>query len=274
MKHRNAFTLIELLIVIAIICILAAILFPVFAAAREKARQTTCASNLKQLGMAVVQYTQDFDDIMPYSKNTYYNAQAQAVYAYGWEYALYAYVKATNVYSCPDDQFAPNTEYNGTTEGNGAYTVNSAFYNNRTLSKNMGPFQIGAGTDNTSFPPVAMSEITSPSTTAAIFDSALYTGTGWAPTNESGGFSPADYPNVTYYPSVGPQGYPIIEDCHTAPAPPCPTPPTSYNTIVARHNGFVNVAWCDGHVKAVSLYSLLQTTSGSSYPTYLIINQQ
>jgi prepilin-type N-terminal cleavage/methylation domain-containing protein len=65
MKHSKGFTLIELLVVIAIIAILAAILFPVFAQAREKARQITCASNMKQLGLAIMQYTQDFDETMP-----------------------------------------------------------------------------------------------------------------------------------------------------------------------------------------------------------------
>lgn len=66
MKLRlKGFTLIELLVVIAIIAILAAILFPVFAQAREKARQSTCASNEKQIGLAVLQYVQDYDETMP-----------------------------------------------------------------------------------------------------------------------------------------------------------------------------------------------------------------
>src|SRR3712207_3425007 len=63
--RRNGFTLIELLVVIAIIAILAAILFPVFAQAREKARQTTCTSNVKSLGLAVWMYAQDYDDTYP-----------------------------------------------------------------------------------------------------------------------------------------------------------------------------------------------------------------
>jgi prepilin-type N-terminal cleavage/methylation domain-containing protein/prepilin-type processing-associated H-X9-DG protein len=65
MNKKNGFTLIELLVVIAIIAILAAILFPVFAKARERARATTCSSNLKQLGVAALLYTQEYDEVLP-----------------------------------------------------------------------------------------------------------------------------------------------------------------------------------------------------------------
>ncbi len=67
-RHRRGFTLIELLVVIAIIAILAAILFPVFAKAREKARQSTCASNLKQMSLGVLQYAQDYDEMYPMTR--------------------------------------------------------------------------------------------------------------------------------------------------------------------------------------------------------------
>ena len=62
---RRGFTLIELLVVIAIIAILAAILFPVFAKAREKARQASCLSNVKQMCLALMQYAQDYDETLP-----------------------------------------------------------------------------------------------------------------------------------------------------------------------------------------------------------------
>ena len=92
----NGFTLIELLIVIAIIAILAAILFPVFATAREKARQTTCSSNLKQLGLAMVQYTQDYDECPP-------NGSSKTWSVWGWAGQIYPYVKSKAAYVCPDD---------------------------------------------------------------------------------------------------------------------------------------------------------------------------
>lgn len=94
---RRGFTLIELLVVIAIIAILAAILFPVFASAREKARQTACLSNEKQLGLAIVQYTQDYDEVVPCGGDDYHCNGG------GWAQQIYPYVKSTKVYLCPDD---------------------------------------------------------------------------------------------------------------------------------------------------------------------------
>lgn len=96
MKRESAFTLIELLVVIAIIAILAAILFPVFATAREKARQISCASNMKQMGMGFLQYEQDYDELITPTLPGY-------TLGAGWAIFLYPYVKSVNVFTCPDD---------------------------------------------------------------------------------------------------------------------------------------------------------------------------
>ncbi len=94
MQRRIGFTLIELLVVIAIIAILAAILFPVFARAREKARQTNCLSNVKQIMLGVLQYAQDYDERMPSRGNIYVGDPA-------WGEAIYPYVKNIGVFNCP-----------------------------------------------------------------------------------------------------------------------------------------------------------------------------
>lgn len=99
---KFGFTLIELLVVIAIIAILAAILFPVFAKAREKARAITCISNLKQLGLAMMQYNQDNDEQSPAGLD--HNLFGTPGAGSGWAGAIYPYVKSTGVYHCPDDQ--------------------------------------------------------------------------------------------------------------------------------------------------------------------------
>src|SRR5258706_7320512 len=96
MQHsRRAFTLIELLVVIAIIAILAAILFPVFAQAREKARATSCLSNLKQSGLAYAMYTQDYDETTPLQKSNDPNGGY-------WYNLIQPYVKNWGLMLCPD----------------------------------------------------------------------------------------------------------------------------------------------------------------------------
>jgi len=104
---RAGFTLIELLVVIAIIAILSAILFPVYARAREKARQTACLSNTKQIALAVMMYTQDVDETIPY-----------AIYKEGsgyitWDEAFFPYTKSGGIYVCPSHE-TPKKLSNGT----------------------------------------------------------------------------------------------------------------------------------------------------------------
>src|SRR5436305_13565552 len=102
MVRKRGFTLVELLVVIAIIAILSAILFPVFATARERARQVSCVSNERQLGLAFAQYTQDNDETFPSGIE---NPLPASEYwrGNGWSSEIYPYVKNTGVYKCPDD---------------------------------------------------------------------------------------------------------------------------------------------------------------------------
>jgi prepilin-type N-terminal cleavage/methylation domain-containing protein/prepilin-type processing-associated H-X9-DG protein len=113
--RRSGFTLIELLVVIAIIAILAAILFPVFARARENARRASCQSNLKQIGLGIIQYIQDYDEkypiansygggqpvsgaFIPANQNNYYDPS----WNYGtWRAVIQPYVKSTQLFACP-----------------------------------------------------------------------------------------------------------------------------------------------------------------------------
>ena len=111
----KGFTLIELLVVIAIIAILAAILFPVFQKVRENARRTACLSNEKQLGLAFIQYNQDFDEKFPCATAITLAVTPTATdtkYPNGWADAIYPYVKSVGLYACPDDSVAaPKVSY-------------------------------------------------------------------------------------------------------------------------------------------------------------------
>ena len=119
MKSSNrkfAFTLIELLVVIAIIAILAAILFPVFARARENARRASCQSNLKQIGLGIMQYAQDYDEKYPLSRTIYYHNGFKNLQA-PWHLTIYPYVKSYQIYKCPS--FTGNGTINWTNDGTG-----------------------------------------------------------------------------------------------------------------------------------------------------------
>jgi len=100
---RHGFTLIELLVVVAIISLLAAILFPVFSRARENARRTACMSNCKQLGVAALQYSQDYDEYIVPAKNS----------SVSWRQILYPYLKNSQVLICPDRQDPIATGWDG-----------------------------------------------------------------------------------------------------------------------------------------------------------------
>ena len=125
MTHRHrGFTLIELLVVIAIIAILAAILFPVFARAREKARQTSCLSNVKQIGLGLLMYLQDYDESFPPSYQW-------VTYGSDWPLRKWAptvlpYIKNSQIFVCPSDQ--PGGDAGNDSVGPISYAANAALF--------------------------------------------------------------------------------------------------------------------------------------------------
>ncbi len=225
--NRRAFTLIELLVVIAIIALLAAILFPVFAQAREKARQITCASNERQLGLGMLQYVQDNDETLTRSFYGSATANSDMGANYKWMDAVFPYVKEERVFDCPDDALSPAYHFR-TGNDYGSYGLNGAY---GTAGDNQTPPRSSAAYLVTS------SMLAVPSTTVWVTDN----------DNSPSAINPG-----------GSQGF-FWPTWTSNPSITTPGPYRQLNHISERHIGRVNVLYCDGHVKAVSLDVLAQT---------------
>jgi len=144
-RNIQGFTLIELLVVIAIIAILAAILFPVFAQAREKARQTQCLSNVKQIGIAVMMYVNDYEQTYP-TAYSYKNGTSSANGYIHWSGVVAPYIKNWKIFECsshPEKGFPPT---NGSSFDNTgfddqapklAYICNEFVFPRKKLAANM-----------------------------------------------------------------------------------------------------------------------------------------
>ncbi|HEY3283705.1 MAG TPA: DUF1559 domain-containing protein [Armatimonadota bacterium] len=155
-ESRKGFTLIELLVVIAIIAILAAILFPVFAKAREKARQTSCLNNMKQLGIGFMQYMTNYDDTYPLSgcvgvKNSWVWVPSS------WKIdvtqgSIYTIVKTPQCYVCPSDDPTEQIRNNSTPL---SYSMNQQFMNAGGIAD--------AG-------PIVMSDVPNPTETVLLME--------------------------------------------------------------------------------------------------------
>jgi prepilin-type N-terminal cleavage/methylation domain-containing protein/prepilin-type processing-associated H-X9-DG protein len=161
-RKRNGFTLIELLVVIAIIAILAAILFPVFSRARENARRSSCQSNLKQIGLGVMQYTQDYDEKFIPDQQTR-GATFVTV--------TQPYVKSIQMFICPSGPQAVSKD-GGTANGNST-DYKWVVDNTSTPAFAQNPAEGHYGF-NSELHGLALAQLTSPATTAMAFDSSWY----------------------------------------------------------------------------------------------------
>lgn len=237
-KVRAAFTLIELLIVVAIVAILAALIFPVFARARENARRASCQSNLKQIGIGLLQYSQDYDEVMiaDWYGPTGNNASDPASTAnagYKWMDAGYEYIKSVQIFVCPTDSFDANhgkyINYNDltatTTTAYGSYVINHGYgasIAGRTPAVSH-PYVSGAANQF-----VSQAAAQEPEQTVWVVD-----GKGSFSINIAN-----DILNIDNS-----------------------TDPRTMENAKERHLGTINTLFVDGHVKAVKLEYLNQTNT-------------
>ncbi|RYX85499.1 DUF1559 domain-containing protein [bacterium] len=244
-SKRLAFTLIELLVVIAIIAILAAILFPVFARARENARRASCQSNLKQIGLGLMQYAQDYDETLP----AWYNGPSNvsnATTSWKWNDSIFPYVKSEQVFTCPSDG-ATNNQY--------------VYYTKLTAASNnfLGSYAVNTMyRQETSYPRAPSGDLGKGVNLAAIEDSA---GTVWATDGLKTDVTPITSSAVLF-------GWPCLPAGANPPSSSCPgaaQPATvvtlsngipNMQRLIARHLDTTVVLYTDGHVKSQKLENL------------------
>ncbi|MCD6351804.1 MAG: DUF1559 domain-containing protein [Armatimonadetes bacterium] len=208
---RRGFTLIELLVVIAIIAILAAILFPVFARAREKARQTSCLSNVKQLALGMMMYVQDYDERFPVFGPAWGTNPSPPGTGVSWWQGIYPYVKNYQLYVCPNyDEHGPFIYWGRTFQVFPSYGMNGHLHVGVPLGGNGGR---------------KLAQVQRPASCVLLADSCHPMGADWrfawpwAPGNWSSSPRKCDRARAEQDPSW------------------CP------------HSGGSNYAFCDGHAK-------------------------
>lgn len=228
-RFAAAFTLIELLVVIAIISILAAILFPVFAQAREKARQSACLSNTRQIGMALMQYAQDYDETVVLNDN----GPDWGVKPDSWVDLLVPYVKGEGIFVCPSsqDEEQDRVFFIGD-RPRFTYAINNVYWweaANAIFEKSTVR---------------ALAQIEDSAGTVFCGDSARDRTVG---SSAHWGFQVT---GDTFFPNTNP--------------PSLGTSDRTQGLFVARHNGGLNFTYFDGHTKWMKLEQAAQKNSGTN----------
>jgi len=235
-KRAGGFTLIELLVVITIIAVLAALLFPVFGAARERARQSSCASNLRQIGLAVMMYAADYDDTFPPA--AYPDPLQLKQYWFGLRIGdsadfdttqglLYPYMRSAEVKRCPSFQGKP---YLGNSTG---YGYSYAYIG--------GDAAVTFDFDPETFPggPAALSQLSDPANTIVFADAEVH-------------FDPTTFE--------------LTDEAWETPfiTPPSLFGVSPYNDVGYRHLRYANIVWADGHVRAMAQEKVEQGRDGDA----------
>jgi len=232
-RAARAFTLIELLVVIAIIAILAAILFPVFAQAREKARQASCLSNTRQIGIGWMMYVQDYDEtVAPHridtpGRSTYWHGMFVSGANGGWNLTggfLYPYMKNSQIQDCPSaSDIAPATLY-------------PVAYGYNTYYLTYQDYPAAGWTGRPGY--AALAQMDRPAETLVLGDSSFLNGTTGEPERWDV-FYPPSYSKVFRSPSAH-----------------------------GRHNRMCNVMWADGHAKAMKVTPSLAVSGAATLGRY------
>jgi len=290
-RRHGAFTLVELLVVVAIIALLASILFPAFQLVRDKARAASCQSNMKQIGLGLIQYCQDYDEglVFPYyGQNARTSGPSQDLYSgYMWMDAIYPYVKGAGIFDCPSMAWDKITTDNAPFQYSdpagpgirgtymkyvGSYAINATYqrYANSVGYATLPPttsvplYNMDGSTINSNLPSGSSSgyvavlpSIPSPTTTVWVTENVESTNSA---INLGANVFSAIQNNLL------PKGFTVSS---TAGFNDVPAIVSNVNNcdISFRHEGVSNVLFFDGHVKAMvpSQLFLLSNKNNNMY---------